>query len=319
MAQRAGSQALAILATPPNVAILKTLAKGPCQLVDLRRQAGLPQTTMRGQIKALKEVGVLEGRRQNGFPGNVEYELTDRGRQLLGVGKILARWLEEAPTGLLSLGSPAAKIAVNALLGGWSSNMLRALAARPLSLTELDSLITTFNYPALERRLSAMRFAGQVEAMPGNGRGTPYGATTWVRRAVAPLAAAAHWERPGTGGAVSVGSRDVEAAFLLVLPLLRLSSGSSGQCRLVAEVPGNEGRKLAGAMVKVNEGAIVSCVSRLEGDASAWASGSARDWLEALISGGIDLLEIGGDCQLATELVERMQTDFSAIESSNAS
>ena len=54
--------------------------------------------------------------------------------------------------------------------------MMRALAARPLSLTELDSLISDLSYPALERRLSSMRIAGLVEAQPSQrGRRPPTG------------------------------------------------------------------------------------------------------------------------------------------------
>ena len=47
--------------------------------------------------------------------------------------------------------------------------MMRALAARPMSLTELDSGITELSYPALERRLSSMRIAGLVEAQRERG------------------------------------------------------------------------------------------------------------------------------------------------------
>ena len=82
---------------------------------------------------------------------------------------------ERSPDGPISLESGAAKGAVKALVDGWGSTMMGALAARPLSLTELESLISGLRYPALERWLSSMRIAGLVEAEPSTGAGTTTG------------------------------------------------------------------------------------------------------------------------------------------------
>ena len=60
---------------------------------------------------------------------------------------------DNAPEGPLALGSSTAKSAIKALVEGWGTNMIRALAARPLSLTELNGLISGLSYPSLERRL----------------------------------------------------------------------------------------------------------------------------------------------------------------------
>ena len=83
---------------------------------------------------------------------------------------IVEAWLAQAPQGSIPLGSEPAKGAIRALVGGWGSTMLRALAARPLSLTELSSVITgSLSYPALERRSRAMRAARQLELRPERG------------------------------------------------------------------------------------------------------------------------------------------------------
>ena len=95
------------------------------------------------------------------------------GRELLEVAERLELWLAQAPDGPISLESGAAKGAVKALVDGWGSTMMRALAARPLSLTELDGIIADLSYPALERRLSSMRMAGLVEAAAEQGLGHP--------------------------------------------------------------------------------------------------------------------------------------------------
>jgi len=295
-----------LLAVPLNLSILRVLEEGPKRLVDLRRQTGSPpQTTLRKHLRALTEIGVLDRRRLEAFPGVIEYELGAAGQELIATTDVLATWLAESPHGPLTLGDPAAKSAITALGEGWGTHMLRALAARPLSLTELDDLISGISYPSLERRLAAMRLAGLVEAVPAPGRGTPYTVTGWARRAVAPITAAARWEQRHLRGEVLPLTRqDAETAFLLAVPLLRLPADLSGSCRLSMEVHNGRGPTLAGVLVDVDEGRIAACGSRLEGSAVAWVSGSAPAWLRAVVSDESDSLEVGGDLQLARRFLD---------------
>ena len=303
---RSGTRALALLATPLNATILKNLADGPKRLIDLRRACGSPaQTTLRAYLKELEGVEAIQKRRRNSFPGALEYEPTDAGTELLFVAATLERWLQGAPEGPLEFGSNGAKAAIKALIDGWSSTMLRALAARPLSLTELDRVITPLSYPALERRLSAMRLAGQIEACTGNGKGTPYAVTGWLRQGIAPLTAAARWERRRLPDETSPIRRvDTEAFFLLALPLLRLPSELSGCCRLGVEMSNGKERRLIGAMAQVDEGKVVSCTVRLQGNADAWITGSTSSWFHAIIDSDTDGLELGGDQRLARALLD---------------
>jgi DNA-binding HxlR family transcriptional regulator len=304
---RSGAQTLVLLSTPLNVVILQALAEGPMQQIDLRRAAGSPaQSTLRAQLKRLAEIGAIEGHRRNSFPGALEYELTAAGQNLLVVLDVLERWLGKAPSGPLTLGSNEAKAAIRALAEGWSTTMLRALAAGPLSLTELDGIIASLSYPSLERRLAAMRLAGLVEARPGNGRGTPYAITAWQRLGVGPLAAAARWEgRDRAEQSASIGRLEVETAFLLAVPQLRLGGELSGSCRLAAEISTGDKQRLAGVVVKVKSGGtIVSCTTNLERNADAWALGPSATWLNAIIERDLDGLELGGDCLLSRSIIE---------------
>lgn len=303
---RSGTRALGLLAKPLNGAILHTLAKGPIRLIDLRRECGSPaQTTLRAHLRELEELGAIGKERRNRFPGALEYELALPGSELLVVLQVLERWLAEAPEGPLEFGTPGAKAATKALVESWSSTMLRALAARPLSLTELAGVITGLNYPSLERRLAAMRLAGQVVACEGGGTGTPYRVTEWVRRGIAPLAAAARWERRhAPESSAPVARSDAEATFLLTLPLLRLSPELAGSCRLGVVMKTAGERRLIGALATVEEGRIAHCTARLQGDADAWATGSAMSWLHALTQADLDGLQMGGDQRLARSLVE---------------
>jgi DNA-binding HxlR family transcriptional regulator len=288
------------------VLILQALADGPRRQAELRRAAGSPaQTTLRAQLKRLMEIGAIERRRLNRFPGVLEYELTAAGKELLPVLDAVERWLAMSPDGPLALGSGEAKAAIRALADGWSTKMLRALAACPLSLTELDSVISSLSYPALERRLAAMRLAGLIAARPGNGRGTPYEVTDLLRQGIAPLTAAARWERRNLPMATApIGQLDTETAFLLAVPMLQPPAELSGSCRLATETSNDGKRRLAGVVVEVTKGTIGSCVTSLQGNADAWALGSPAAWLDAVIERDTDRLEVGGDCSLAGALLD---------------
>ncbi len=286
--------------------ILRALADGPRQQAELRRAAGSPaQTTLRAQLKRLMEIGAIERQRLNRFPGVLEYELTATGKELLPVLDAVERWLARNPDGPLALGSGEAKAAIRALADGWSTKMLRALAAGPLSLTELDGVISSLSYPALERRLAAMRLAGLIAARPGNGRGTPYEVTDLLRQGIAPLVAAARWERRNLPSATApIGQLDTETAFLLTVPMLQPPAELSGSCRLAAETSSDGKRRLAGVVVEVNKGSIGSCVTSMQGNVDAWALGSPAAWLDTVIERDTARLEIGGDCSLAGALLD---------------
>lgn len=303
---RAGAHALSMLSVPLNVYVLQALSKGPLPLIELRRVVGLPpQTTMRGHLRALVEAGILERHRHGGFPGPVDYELAKAGEDLLRVARTLEAWLLDAPDGPIQLGSVAAKSSTKALAEGWSSGIVRALAAKPLALTEISRLITGLSYPSLERRLGAMRMAGLIEPCPGGGRGTPYAVTGWLRRAIAPLAAGARWERKNLPDETAPVRRiDIEAAFLLTLPLVSLAEDHSGICRLAVDTSNGSQPRQAGVIVEVERGKITSCVTRLDAQADASALGSVSAWIAAVLEQDGGHLEFSGRRQLAKALGE---------------
>jgi DNA-binding HxlR family transcriptional regulator len=309
-----------VLASPLNVDVLRVLEREPRPLIDLRRAVGgPPQTTLRGHLKALTDLGALERRRRSEFPGAVDFALGAAGRELLEVGHVLGAWLELSPEGPIELGTPAAKSAIKALLGGWSSAMIRALAAGPLSLTQLDRLIPSLNYPSLERRLAALRLAGQIEALSGSSRGTPYAASPWLRRSIAPLASAARWERRlAPPRSAPIGRLDVESAFLLTVPFLSLPAKASGAVRLAVEVPvAGEQRGHAGVRAEIDAGRVVSCVTRLQGPARGWISGKAEAWIAAVVEHESAGLEIGGDSALARAILDGLNGALFSTANSN--
>jgi len=278
--------------------------------MDLRRAVGSPpQSTMRVYSRTLTELGVLGQQRESEFAGSSLYTITSSGHALLEVGEVLQRWLNESPDGDIPLGSMAAKNTVGALVEGWSTNIVRALAAKPLSLTQLSRLIPKVSYPSLERRLGGLRLVNLVEPHPGEGRGTPYRATEWLRRAVVPLATAVSWERKYLPDSTpAIGRLDVEAGFLLAIPLMAIPEDLTGRCRLGVEVQGGASPILAGVLISVEDGRVVSCSSRLEGEVEGWASGTPMEWLHRMNGGANEGLEIGGDVGLVLTLTDALRS-----------
>ena len=311
---RAGGAVLSLLAGPLCVPILRAHFEGPLRLPDLReRIGGAAQTTLRGQVGNLRGIGALERKVIPGMPYTVENELTDCGREILDVAGHVEAWLARAPQGAIALGSETAKGAIRSLVAGWSSTILRALAAHPLSLTELNGVISDLSYPSLERRLSAMRAARQIEALPeATGKAKPYAVTEWTRQGVVPLIAAARCEcRHLAEMAEPLERIDIETAFMLAIPLAAPAAGQSGSC-LLAVGSGGEGEEdseelMAGVQVEVENGEFVSCVTRMARDSETWVLGPVDAWTDAILGGELGRLRIGGpDEGGAQDLIKSM-------------
>lgn len=302
---RAGGHVLSVLARPLNCLTIQALGRRPMRLADLLKELGGPsQTTLRGRLTDLVALGAV-AKRGGGMPYAVENDLTDAGRDLLRVIDSIEAWLSKAPDGPIPLGSVAAKGAMKALAGGWESTMLRAFAARPLSLTQLDRLIGSLSYPALERRLGALRATGLVKAAPAGAR-TPYGISHWGREGMGPLAAAARFERLHMAELTTpLTPIDVETAFLLATPIAELHPRVDGTCQLAAQIDGRQSR-LAGVNVAVDRGKVVECVAQLDPKPRTWALGDTHAWLDAMVRCDQDRLSVNGNEELVSDLVEAL-------------
>ncbi|HET8567002.1 MAG TPA: winged helix-turn-helix transcriptional regulator [Solirubrobacterales bacterium] len=300
---------LTLLTSPLNLEVLRAVEEGPQPLQELMRRLGFPpRSTARLYLRGLVELGAVERRARNEFPTSVDYEITAAGRALLEVATTLQAWLDRTPGGGVELGSTAAKSAIKALVEGWGSNIVRALSTRPLSLTELNRLIPRISYPSLERRLTAMRQVGLLEAAPSTGRSSPCAATDWLRLAVPPVTAAIGWERRFAPRATSDLRRlDVEASFLLLVPLIEPPEALSGRCRLAVEVHEGASPAPAGVVVSIAHGEVLGCIPSLEGEAEGWAWGKPRAWLPPLAGGGAEGLEIGGDARLTRAVISAIR------------
>jgi len=305
---RPGGHVLSIFSRALHELILRALADGPMRLADLRREVGGPaQTTLRGNLDTLLGMGALEKVRGNSRAAMVDNALTPLGTEMLSVADAVDAWLARAPSGPLRLQSEPGKASIKALVNGWDSTMLRALAVHPFTLTELDNLINSFSYPALERRLAAMRLAGLVTPAPGNGGGTPYAVAEWLRLAMAPLLAAMRCERRHLPTETAPLTRiDIETVMLLALPLAALPAGADGIAQLAVQGGNGADRRSAGVRLTAQSGKIVSCTSKLEARPDSWISGSAAHWLDALVEGRSDQLEVCGDRTITLGVVDNL-------------
>ena len=307
---RAGARVLTLLANPLHSRILRAHQSGALRATELNEKTEWPaQTTLRAAVTKLRRRGLLDRRELSGMPYGVATELTPVGHEVLFVADEVERWLEKSPQGPIPPDSDAAKGAVKALAAGWSSTMVRALAIEPASLTDLDRRIPEISYPSLERRLSRLRATRQVEPSPVEGRGTPFEVTDWLRHSVAPLCAAGRCERRHMREETApITPVEIEASFLLALPIAPLPESANGTCVLSvlpeAGEHGEEDHSVAGVTVEVKNGALLSCRPELPKDAPVWALGEPMAWLNAVIDGHLEDLRFGDTKpQLTADLV----------------
>ncbi|HEX6689475.1 MAG TPA: winged helix-turn-helix transcriptional regulator [Solirubrobacterales bacterium] len=303
---RVGSQTLTLLGAPRIFLILRSLAEGPRAQIDLRRDAGSPaQSTLRSHLRTLDAADAIVKRRRDSFPGTLEYELTEAGRELLVVAASLQRWLTLTPQGPLELGSDPARAAIKGLVDGWLARILDPLASEPLSLTELDRRLTTVSYPTLERRLETMRLTEQIEAKTRNGGGTPYTISAWVRHGIAPLAVAARWEeRNKQAGADPIARRDIDSALTIAGPLFELPMQVSGICQLAVRIPdGNRRRRFLG-VIEAQSGKVEFDAVYPQREPDAWASGTVETWFSAIVDADTSGLKLSGDSDLVRALLD---------------
>jgi DNA-binding HxlR family transcriptional regulator len=224
-----------------------------------------------------------------------------KGEQFLFVVSILERWLQNCPNGPLQLGLEGAA-AIAPLACSWSATVTHALAGEPLTLVELERVVGILDRSTLNEHVEAMESCGQAEALRSEGE-TRYLLTEWGREGIAPICAAIRFElHYPEGDTLPPDILDVETAYQMALPLLRLPADLSGSCRLGVQIPGGE-PLMAGAAAQVRAGRVASSSPLLEEDPKTWATGSPLDWLDTVVDPSAARLKAGGDTQLATALI----------------
>jgi DNA-binding HxlR family transcriptional regulator len=311
---QAGGRALLLLADPVSVSILLHLGSGSLESVELvDRIRFASRSTYFERMRDMEELSLVSRTRQPDVPPTVECRLSSHGERLLPVAARLDAWLAQAPSGPLKLGEAYAGGTVKALAVAWGSTLLRWLAERPRSLTELERLVHMFGYRKLERILRDLTTAGLIERGPAEGRVSPYRVTDWARSAANLLTAAMRWERdeiPNQSAVVS--SIEAEGVMLLGLPMIELPSSTSGTCALLVDAY-DSAECLGGAVVRLLDGRPVlweavggSDPEAIESGADCWVRGTTAAWLGAHSDAPQDF-EIGGDAHLVEKVMAALR------------
>jgi DNA-binding HxlR family transcriptional regulator len=304
---RAGGRALLLLADPVSVAILRELASGPLESPELLARIGhISRSTYFDRLRDLEELSIIARRRQADVPPVAKCRLAPSGDRLLFAAGLLEAWLNGSPQGPLEFGDAYATVATKALAVGWGSTLLRWMAERPRSLTELEQLVDGFGYRKLERATRDLVQAGLAERAVARGRLNPYEVTPWAREAVSPLVAAIRWERHEIPGrSASVTSVEAEGALLLALPLIDLPADVNGTCALLVDAEEPGAKSLGGAVVRMVDGRPVLWVPAAEfgSKADCWVRGTTLAWLDAVSDAPSADLCTGGNTSLAEEVI----------------
>lgn len=304
---RAGALTLLYLAIPMERRILLAMLAEAATGAVVMDESDLPDPDDPVPLEIITDPYLVEPADPDVDPATIDENTMLRpsqaGKDLLFVGFALERWLHDCPDGPLALGPDAAP-ALSALLNGWASTVIHALAASPQTIAEVVETIAVLDYDRVEERIGEMLHAGLVDVLDGTGGEQRFGVTEWLRPAIAPLAAAARQElRHPLDDTAPIAALDVQAAFLLTLPLLELPQELSGTCSLAVDLEDGVPGSPTGVTVRVERGRLVSCDVRLDGEADAWASASAAAWLDTVIEQDTRQLRSGGDRRLAGALL----------------
>lgn len=278
---------------------------------DVMNEIDLPDPDDPVPLEIIADPYLVEPADPNADPNapidwNTTLRPSQAGQSLLFVGSVLERWLRDCPDGALELG-PEAAPALSALLGGWSSTVIHALAASPPTMAEVTATIGILDSDVVDERIEEMVGAGLVEVLEEEGMEERFAATEWLRTAIAPLAAAARQElRHPLEDTAPIAALDVQTAFLLTLPLLELPEELSGTCSLAVELEEGVPGSPTGVTVRVQDGKVVSCKVGLDDAVGTWAAAAAGDWLDTVIEADTKRVRSGGKRGLARQLLHEL-------------
>lgn len=297
---RAGGEVLSLLSDALNSSILRVLMAGPLPVSEFGARLGpTSRTTRFSRLRDLERLGVIKREKRPGTPPVAYCELTAAGRELLPVVRRFARWLAESPEGPSSPDELAGAGAIKALAVAWDTTVLRWLAERPCSVTELDSLSPPdVTYHEVRKAREALSTAKLIGPVASDERGQPYAATEWARRAAGCIAAAIHWEGAFLSGAERPAPAEAEGLLRMLLPVVEIQPTlQSGVCELRID-------RHADLSVLVGEGRIVACDPASSHPRASQVSGDAEAWLHAVLDGKTDSLRMRGGIHLTAALAD---------------
>jgi DNA-binding HxlR family transcriptional regulator len=294
---RAGGEVLSLLSDALNSSILRALMGGPLPVSELGRRLGpTSRTTRFSRLRDLEQLGVITREKRPGTPPVAYCGLSPAGRDLLPVVRRFARWLAESPDAPSSPDEVDGARAIKALAIAWDTTVLRWLAERPCSVTELDSLSPQdVTYHEVRKAREALSAAAMISPVASDERGRPYAASEWTRRAAGCIAAAIRWEGASLAGARPLTPAGAEGLLRMLLPLVEIQPSQNGVCELRID-------RHADLSVLVAEGRIIACDPVPSDPRVSQVSGDAEAWFRAVLDGRTDSLRMRGGIHLTAVL-----------------
>jgi hypothetical protein len=306
---RAGTLTLLYLASPMERDVLRAMLAEAATGVQILDELELPEPDDPAAIAAVLSDPYLVEPADPDFPPGAPIDddtvlrPAPAGKEVPFVGGTLQHWRNIGPAGPIQLGTDAGPV-LSPLLIGWASAVTHALAGGPRTAAEVREAVHILDLETIEARIGAMVEAEQLEVHRGRDGETRYTATEWLRLGIAPLAAAARMEhRHPPGDTAPIAALDVEAAFQLTLPLLKLPEEMSGSCSLAVDLDEGVPGSPAGVTARIEDGRVTSCEVGLEQEVDAWAAASAGEWLDTLIEPDVRLVRTGGERHLPRRLL----------------
>ncbi|AWR99242.1 winged helix-turn-helix transcriptional regulator [Metallosphaera hakonensis] len=88
-------ETIKIIGTEARLLVLRYLFDGPKGFNQLLRDTGLSSKTLSSTLKFMEDVGIVERRIVSTRPFKVEYILTDKGKELETIFKVMGQWGEK--------------------------------------------------------------------------------------------------------------------------------------------------------------------------------------------------------------------------------
>jgi DNA-binding HxlR family transcriptional regulator len=88
-------ETIKVIGTEPRLLILRYLFDGPRGFNKLLKETKLSSKTLSSTLKSLQESGIIERRIISTRPFKVEYSLTDKGKELEDLFKVMRMWGEK--------------------------------------------------------------------------------------------------------------------------------------------------------------------------------------------------------------------------------
>lgn len=299
------AEVLRLLSAGASGSILIALGDGPLRTKELtERIPSYAARTIYRYAGKLTQLRIIDRHEEPGVPSKVIHQLTEPcGRELHDLVEAFA----DASLARLSsgeIGAPAWS-SLSLLADLWESGIIEDLNLGPRSATELARGPHGLSFHQVSRRAGLFAKAGFIEEVEDVGRHRRYALTEKARRGMALIAGLGRWRRhivPEGGSGLTA----VEVAGLMrtVLPLVVIPqhAGKNLEMRIVPVGENTTGEEEVWA--KIGGDGVFLSIPTPSGSAatsaSASAQGKATSWVDSILDGPHNGLDISGEADLVT-------------------